>query len=338
MRTELEDNVIENEKLTKERNDLRASLNRFKRISKERDDELTTCKATIEEQIIKIEKLEAQVQELEAEAHKRQEAYEEVERLANEGASRVRSEMTRTVLESEERYRAQIKSIENELSDEKSKRTQLERQVEELLENAGMMVVPIASNMPIKKEKPKKLRSAEGQADILAKSLSGLNNDEDDDEDDDDDNDVVEEEEQKNALRSFAAMEQLSQRLKAAKVELEALRKSLTASEKTRDSLVEELSETRQAKEKLPLFEAKVRELTADNRQKEMEILSLTEDVAEVRQLYRSQLNSLLEEKAASLVAEQETTSKTADAAPSVQEEPTNGAPAEAFMPVNKQD
>ena len=312
LRTELEDNVIENEKLSKERNDLKMTSNRLKRISKEREEELVQCRATIEEQTIKIEKLEAQVNELEKEAKKRQEEYEEVERLANEGVARVRSDMTRTVVESEERHSAQIKAMKDELGDEKSKRTQLEKQVAELLETAGMSVVPVANTVPLKKEKPKKLRSAEGQADILAKSLVGLGDDSDDEHDDDDDDDDDDyfqgtggNDQNKGAQNdgpsSFAAMEQLNQRLKAAKVELQALKNSLQASERARESLVDELSETRQAKEKLPLFEAKVQELSTDNQQKELEIMTLTEDIAEIRYLYRSQLNTLLEEKAASM-------------------------------------
>jgi hypothetical protein len=102
-------------------------------------------------------------------------------------------------------------------------------------------------------------------------------------------------------------MEQLNQRLKASKVELDALRRSLNDSEAIRNSLVEELSVTRQAKEKLPLFEAKVHELTQENREKELELMGLREDIAEVRQLYRAQLNVLLEEKAtASMTASKE--------------------------------
>ena len=96
-------------------------------------------------------------------------------------------------------------------------------------------------------------------------------------------------------------MEQLNQRLKEAKVELETLRQSLASSERVRGSLLQELSETRVAKEKLPLFEAKVQELAVDNREKEMEIMALKDDIAEIRQLYRFQLNTLIEEKAASM-------------------------------------
>ena len=98
---------------------------------------------------------------------------------------------------------------------------------------------------------------------------------------------------------SFAAMEQLTQGLKGAKVELEALRKQLASSEETRESLSRELGEARQAVEKLPLFEQKVSDLTMEVKMKEDEIRCLQEDIADVRFLYRTQLDSLLEEKAA---------------------------------------
>lgn len=100
------------------------------------------------------------------------------------------------------------------------------------------------------------------------------------------------------SINSYAALEQLSSRLKTAQVELESLRKSLRESQATRNSLVEELGETRLAKEKLPLFEAKVKELTDENRELELEIRGLRDDIADVREMYRTQLNVLLEEKA----------------------------------------
>jgi predicted RNase H-like nuclease (RuvC/YqgF family) len=209
--------------------------------------------------------------------------------------------MSQTVIESEERYRGQIDKLEMDLKVEREKRTQLERQFEELLENAGMFVPGPSAPEAIRREsKPKKLRQAEGQAEILAGAL-GLDESDDDDDDDDgsDDFDLGANESSKRGnTNSYAALEQLTTRLKASQVELKSLRKSLRESEATRESLVEELGETRHAKEKLPLFEAKVKELTQENREKELEIIGLREDIAEVKELYRAQLNLLLEEKA----------------------------------------
>jgi len=307
LRNELEESVIQNENLNKDRSEFKAKISRLERLVKERDDELTVSRKKIEDQTVKIEKLESQLAKLESEAVKRQEEYEKVERLANEGVARVRSEMTQTVVESEERYRGQIDRLEGELKVEKEKRLQLESQVDQLLENAGG-ILGASQNAPqlIRKEsKPKKLRESEGQAEILAGAL-GLDDSDDDSQygasddelDEDVHNGVARDVSGDRRGSSFAALEQLTSRLKNAEVELKSLRKSLRDSESTRDSLVEELADTRHAKEKLPLFEAKVKELTEDNREKELEIMGLKEDILEVKELYRTQLNLLLEEKA----------------------------------------
>jgi chromosome segregation ATPase len=308
LRSELEESVIQNESLTKERSDFKAKYTRFERMVKERDDDLAAAKKIIEEQSTKISKLESELEKLAEEGEKRQQEYEKVERLASEGVARVRSEMSQTVMESEERYRGQIHKLETELKTEHEKRTQLEKQVGELLDNAGMIVAGSQAPDTFRREsKPKKLRRAEGQAEILAGAL-GL--DDSDDETDDDDDYGIErtgsgdsgagganKRDSTNAVTSFAALDQLTSRLKTAQIELESLRKSLRESEKTRESLVEELGESRAAKEKLPLFEAKVQELTKENREMELEIMGLREDIAEVKEMYRAQLNVLLEEK-----------------------------------------
>jgi chromosome segregation ATPase len=314
LRTDLEDHVIDNEKLTKERNEYKSNHSRLTRISKDRDEELASAKTMVEEMRTKIEKQEAQIEEMETEGRKMKEEWSEVERLANEGVSKVRSDMMKNMLENEERSQMQQKSIDNELKEERKKRSLLERQVSELLDNAGMMAALTPSSnaanaQVVPKSVQKKLRSAESQGDILDRALVGLGDDEDGEDVVDTlefDEDGFEEVETRppntgGGMSSFAAMEQLSSRLKEAKVELAALRQSLASSERVRASLVEELSETRVAKEKLPLFEAKVQELAIENREKQMEIMSLTEDVSEIRQLYRGQLNTLIEEKAASM-------------------------------------
>jgi chromosome segregation ATPase len=301
LRSELEETVIQNETLSKERSELKTKYTRLERSMTEQEQELKQSKRIIEDQTVKVTKLETQLEEMEAQAEKRQDEYTKVERLANEGVMRVRSEMTQTVVESEERYRGQIDKLESELRVEHEKRSQLEKQVEQLLENAGMIVAPQAQESVRRETKPKKLRRAEGQAEILAGAL-GFDSDTDDDEDDESlglpmDRGIQGDNGGGVGMNSFAALEQLTSRLKASKVELEALRRNLRESERVKESLVEELGESRSAKEKLPLFEAKVKELTQDNREKELEIQGLRDDIADVRDMYRTQLNVLLEEK-----------------------------------------
>ncbi|KAL3925302.1 MAG: hypothetical protein SGILL_000508 [Bacillariaceae sp.] len=312
LRSELEESVIQNESLGKDRSDFKAKYTRFERMATEREDELSAARKTIEEQTIKLSKLERDLEKLAEEAERRQQEYEQVERRASEGVARVRSEMSQTVMESEERYRGQIAKLEKELKIEQEKRTQLEEQVEQLLENAGMMVGggPQARETIRRESKPKKLRQAEGQAEILAGAL-GLGDSDDETDDDLDDFDLertgsgdssdgaTNKRGSTTSINSFAALEQLTSRLKTSQVELESLRRSLRDSEKTRASFVEELAESRHAKEKLPLFEAKVQELAEENREMQLEILGLREDIGEVKEMYRAQLNLLVEEKVA---------------------------------------
>jgi predicted nucleic acid-binding Zn-ribbon protein len=94
-------------------------------------------------------------------------------------------------------------------------------------------------------------------------------------------------------------LDQLTSSFGAAKNELNTLRYCLQESEKTQEELLEALAESRNAKEKLPLFEAKVKEISAENLELSQEVQGLREDIVEVRELYRTQLNILLEEKAA---------------------------------------
>ena len=160
---------------------------------------------------------------------------------------------------------------------------------------------------PTGNPKPVKLRESEGQAEILESALFGLAGSGDDTDNLSDDEEIPPKPElhhQSSAGSSYAALEQLTQNLKSTKKELTTLRKRLEESEKTRESLLEDLGECRGAKEKIPLFEAKVKELMADNREKELEIRGLQDDIAEVKEMYRSQLNILLEEQAAVKAAE----------------------------------
>lgn len=271
----------------------------------EAEAELTIVKQSLEDKVSLVKQLEARIRTMESEGAKLKQEWAEVERLANEGVARVRSEMTQTVVESEERYRSQVDSLKTELSQEQDRRKELEAQLRGMLATAGTVSSTMVSQpLPVLPSKVQRLRKSEGQEQILAGALGLEGNDDDDDDDNDlDDDDDGENELNRGGLgrqtsESFAAIEELSSRLKAAKVEVSSLRRSLEESEKTRERLVVELGESRSAKEKLPLFEAKVQELATENQEQALEILGLREDIDEVRDLYRSQLNMLLEEKA----------------------------------------
>jgi len=210
LRSDLENSVIENEQLVKERNELKSTANRLQRLMKDRDEELSSSRTKLDDQSVKIKQLETKLSSAESERQKMKEKYEEIEKVANEGVSKVRSDMMQTVVESEERYRTQIESAEKELRTERDIRSQLERQVEQLLENSGMIQLPPTPGEQriVSEESPKKLRSTQGQAEILASTLTGL--------DSDDEDGASEDEEESSTpagLSSFAAMEELNQRL-----------------------------------------------------------------------------------------------------------------------------
>eukprot|EP00566_Odontella_aurita_P002271 CAMPEP_0113571568 /NCGR_PEP_ID=MMETSP0015_2-20120614/25623_1 /TAXON_ID=2838 /ORGANISM="Odontella" /LENGTH=1046 /DNA_ID=CAMNT_0000474527 /DNA_START=162 /DNA_END=3302 /DNA_ORIENTATION=- /assembly_acc=CAM_ASM_000160 len=306
LRGDLEDRIMELDKLTKERNEFRATVRRLERIGGEKEKELNSANATIERLNNHIETLEARVSELEDEGRKIKEEWVEVERRADEGVTKVRTEMMQTVLDSEERYRAQITNLKRELKEEKGRRAEMEGGLEDLAETSGMMVQQTQSGEstggPMPVARPKKLKSATDQADILQSAMTGLVDGEDDE------SDAETESESKGAAAeggtgnattgSFAAMEQLSQGLRGARIEIDTLRGQLASSEETREVLVAELANTRVAAEKLPLFEARVAELAKEVEEKDFEIMALREDIVEVRMMYRGQLDALLEEKA----------------------------------------
>jgi TATA element modulatory factor len=299
LRTELEESVILSEKLTKERGELKTKCTRLERSNKDDETELRQLKGELHDKTERVTKLEHQLSEMETEGAKMKAEWAEVERLANEGVSRVRSEMTRTVVDAEERYRTQLDSFENQLRVEREQRAQLEKQVQGLLQNAGVFVPSDSGAQPLpvlKEATPKKLRNSQGQAEILVGALGGLGSADDDDEQsdgDEDENDI-----HASGTSSFAALQQLTSSLKGTKAEVVSLRSRLSESERTREDLVQVLAESRNAREKLPLFEARVQELTIENRELTQEVMGLREDIADVRELYRGQLNSLLEAQA----------------------------------------
>ena len=302
LRSDLEDHIIKLEKLTKERNELASSDKRLQRSLKEKEEEIASSVKTIDELTSTIGTLEKRLMETEEDSKRMKQELIVAERKVLEGASKVRNEMMQTVVDSEERYRSQIDSLEEALDEERQRRVLLEKQMDDLVQSVSSLdfrhtTHNTSNGGQHSPEKERKLISASNQASILQSTLAGFDSDIDDDDVDDDDGQSPGE---RQAGGSFAAMEQLSLGLKGAKTELEALRKQLVTSEETRASLLDELGNARQAVEKLPLFEQRISELTMEVKLKEMEIQGLKDDIADVKFLYRSQLDDLLEAKAIS--------------------------------------
>jgi len=342
LRADLEEAVVQNDSFNKERSDLKSQISRLDRLASEREKALVEAKGTINEQANALQNFESKLKNMEEEDARRQKDYEEMQRLANEGVARVRSEMTQTVVDSEERYRTQIDKLESDLTTERERKAQLETQVQQLLDNAASLM---SAPTKVRREaKPKKLRQAEGQADILAGALIGLEESDDEyaEEDDDDDNDdedgtemITVSTSEQTGMASFAAHEQLTSKLKVAQVECKALRASLRESEKTREKLLQELVTERGSKEKLDTLESRVMELEEDNRDKSLEIQGLQSDLVDVKDLYRNQLTVLLEEKASTLAEaakapEPDPSTETAEAASPIASSSSTNADASA--------
>jgi chromosome segregation ATPase len=72
LRADLEETVIQNEKLSKECSDLKTNYTRLERMANDRESELKSCKKTMEDQTATIVKLQARLETLETEGQKRQ--------------------------------------------------------------------------------------------------------------------------------------------------------------------------------------------------------------------------------------------------------------------------
>jgi len=313
LRHDLEETVSQNEKLVKELSQLRTNLSRLERRFASTNEELVKAQDKIKERDAVLHQLEAEAEALKEENAKARKLSSEAVAEADEFVVKIRSEMTKTLLFSEERCKAQVEALEREIREEREVKMSLESKLNDLAQST--VTKPLhnswrgSSPESTKREELKKLQSTTEQADILQNALADF--EDSDNEDDESSAEQVDNETSGEAPRagerrsnsSFAAMEQLSQGMKGARLELDALRKQLTASEETRESLMVELAEARAAFDKLSLFEAKVSELTREVDEKDLELQNLQEDIVEVRLMYRRQLDELLEEKAANNAA-----------------------------------
>mmetsp|Transcript_13287 Transcript_13287/g.28829 ORF Transcript_13287/g.28829 Transcript_13287/m.28829 type:complete len:242 (+) Transcript_13287:726-1451(+) len=191
LRSDLEDHVIQLEKLTKERHDFIASDKRSQRQLKEKEEDIASSHETIDELSATIETLETKVEELEDEGKNIRQELVVAERKASEGASKVRNEMMQTVVNSEERYQSQIERLEEELDGERQLRGNLEKQLDDLAESvAAAEFHDQGEGGQRSPAKEKKLLSATNQASILHDTLAGFDSDVDDDDDEGDENGI----------------------------------------------------------------------------------------------------------------------------------------------------
>lgn len=324
LRSELEDHVVRNEKLAKENYTYDIDSKRLLRSMGEKDDALVVSASRIEELEDSLTSLTDKYEDVTAELTKLTKDYEKLMTLRKKDESTVRNNMKEILRDNEVRYQEQVESLELQLRQECENRTELEGKVDSLMmnsESAGAVVTmtPTSSSIHhVKKEKVQRiLTNKSSPADILHNTLLGLGEDNNDVDDpvDEDDVTTVEDSSDSNSPTndtttndtthdlnnnngSYALMEQITQALKASKIERDSLRRQLEESEETRKKLLHELNENADASERLPVLQAEMVEIKRDLVEKDLEIRGLRDDIMEIRSMYRDQLSSLLEEKA----------------------------------------
>lgn len=298
LRSDLEENVIQNESLNKEKYELEAQIKKLTRSIESKESDLEDASAKLNELDEALENITIEYNNAMEELKEVKENFHNFEMHSKENESRIRNELMSSMKESEEHYDDQIESLKVDIRQEKEKRLQLEEKIKQLNTSS---ILPSSMNGGVKKS-PVQKRSLGGkvnQVDILQDTLMGLNG-LDYNDDNDEEEETVEDEPplQQGTTESFAFIEQLSQALKAANSERESLRKQLLESEKKRTQLENECALRKEASTKLPIVEAQMADLTRQIAEKDLEMSGLREDIADVRAMYRSQLDILLEEKA----------------------------------------
>lgn len=297
LRNDLEEHVVQNEKMLREKNEIVATNKRLERALKDKENDLNLEQEKLNQLTNTKEELEDKKKQQEREISHLQQQISKSNAKMKENDAKVRTEMMKTVRESEDFYQKEIESLKSELHSEKEKSSTLNDRVHELMSGSSNTNRSLSKTISIEKsERNQKLVTSDNQINILQNTLLRLNESFDENENPVEDND--------NHLQSmseggsFAHMEQLSQSLTAAKIEVTALKKQLRDSEERRDSLGVELAEKSSACEQLPELETKVEMLQNQLDEKILEIQALNEDIEEVRFMYRGQMEELIEQQA----------------------------------------
>lgn len=274
LRTDLEESLHESLKLSKEKREMETEMKSLHREIQSKESELETANLRLSDMSKRIsltnDRYEAVVKELDS----LQLEFTALEQRHKDKESKIISEMTVTLRESEERFNDHVDSLEVELRQEKETRQSLEGKIKELMENVSD--TEILSPYATAKSQKRNLGKADGQANILQSTLMSINGN-DHEEDDEDVFDQHIKHAVNNDSNSFAFMEEMTQALSRAKAEVETLRNQLDESHHHRSELESELS---RIKEHI--------------NNKDMEIRALEEDIVEVRHMFRSQIDALM--------------------------------------------
>jgi len=299
LRSEIEEQVIDKEKLQKNKNELEVDMKRATRALQEKESKLVITQSSIDDLRTSLGEVSARYENTISELESLKIEHSNIQKYLKDIESNVRAEFFNTLREDEERFNDQVESLEVELRQERERRTSLEEKIQEMMEAEQKYDASEMSSVQKSAKSPKRnLGSKANQADILQDTLFGIDPDDDDDDDDDvnstDLDSEVKDEKMNNGTGSFAFIEQLSQSLKATKSERDTLRKQLDESEERRGVLENEAIASIEVTQALPLLRAQASQLARDANEKDMEIQALQEDINEVRDIYKTQLNTLL--------------------------------------------
>lgn len=299
LRNENEELNMTKDQLIKEKNELSSTVKRLERYVKDKEDSLSTTQLEREQLKNFNAELELKLDVAQKQLASIHKDHTEAMKSLKDHEGKIRSDMTRLLRESELKY-------QNELNMERQTRSELEGKIVELLSlsttNPTMNVDRPVHNLSHEPQRPcrKKLAAKDDQVSILQSAIVGLSIDEYEHIDWIDESDNMNTENFSSAFAasaSYAHTEQLLQGLKVAKLELETLRSQFNDAERTKEKLLVELARCKDAGERLPSLEKNFKAMEVELNEKNLEIRGLREDIAEVRLLYRAQLDALLEDK-----------------------------------------
>lgn len=269
LRSELEGTLANLEAITNEKKQLEIDLSTCHRDLRGQESEFELTKIRLEEASTHIIDAKNKYDTLFNDFEDMKVKCSMLEHRQKDNESKIRSEMTMTMRDSEERYNEHIDTLEIELRQERERRQCLENQIKEIAERAKTSNADQSRMFMNNPERS--LGRTDAQASILHSTILTLGNT--------DKNDFFEivgndySNLHHNSNNSFAFMEQMSQSLSSKESELETLRAQVNESETLRSVLENELALCR---ERLIY--------------KDTEIQSLEEDILDARRMFRSQL------------------------------------------------
>lgn len=295
LRKEIEEIMIEKDGLKNEKNELEAEIKKTRRTLQGKESELLVSTSRVEELTKQVEEITSSYENAVSELEILKVDFKNLEETITDNESKARSEVLKTLRENEEQFNDHIESLEVELRQEKDKRVSLEQEIQKMMESAEVAMAQTGNKVQTAKSPKRSLSGKVDQVDILQSTLLGLGTDdyvEDNKEDDDQDDGA--DEIPTASHQSFAFIEQLSQNLKATKLERDTLRKQLHDSEERRSVLENEAALNKEAMRELQTHKSQVEKLQVQVQQKDIEIQALQDDIVDVRAMYKSQLNALM--------------------------------------------